>query len=174
ALRTTPRALVGLTLAHAGLGLVVLGITGVTAWHSDKVLSMRTGDTVAFAGRTLTLSKLETTTGPNYEARTARFTVKGQGAPFELRSERRFYPSAQSQTTEAGIHVRPQGNLYVSVGEESGSGIVVRLWNHPLIVWIWLGGLTMALGGAVSLSDRRLRLGAAVRTAVEPQPAAAE
>ena len=174
ALRTTPRALVGLTLAHAGLGLVVLGITGVTAWHSDKVLSMRPGDTVAFAGRTLTLSKLETTTGPNYEARTARFTVKGQGAPFELRSERRFYPSAQSQTTEAGIHVRPQGNLYVSVGEESGSGIVVRLWNHPLIVWIWLGGLTMALGGAVSLSDRRLRLGAAVRTAVEPQPAAAE
>jgi cytochrome c-type biogenesis protein CcmF len=174
ALRTTPRALVGLTLAHAGLGLVVLGITGVTAWHSDKVLSMRPGDTVAFAGRTLTLSKLETTAGPNYEARTARFTVKGQGAPFELRSERRFYPSAQSQTTEAGIHVRPQGNLYVSVGEESGAGIVVRLWNHPLIVWIWLGGLTMALGGAVSLSDRRLRLGAAVRTAVEPQPAAAE
>ena len=70
--------------------------------------------------------------------------------------------------------MRPLGNLYVSVGEESSSGLVVRLWNHPLIVWIWLGGLTMAAGGAVSLSDRRLRLGAAVRAPVEPQPVAAE
>ncbi|WP_293898560.1 heme lyase CcmF/NrfE family subunit [Phenylobacterium sp.] len=174
AVRTTPRALFGLTFAHAGLGLVVLGITGVTAWHSDKVLSMQPGDTVAFAGRTLTLSALETVQGPNYEARQARFTVKGKGAPYTLSSERRFYPSAQSQTTEAGIHVRPWGNLYVSVGEESASGIVVRLWNHPLIVWIWLGGMTMAFGGAVSLSDRRLRLGAAVKPAVLAQPVAAE
>jgi cytochrome c-type biogenesis protein CcmF len=135
AVRTTPRAIVGLTLAHLGLGLVTLGITGVTAWHSDKVLSMRPGDTVAFAGRTITLSALENANGPNYEARRARFTVKGAGAPYEMRSERRFYPSAQSQTTEAGIRVRPLGNLYVSVGEESDQGIVVRLWNHPLIVW---------------------------------------
>jgi cytochrome c-type biogenesis protein CcmF len=174
AIRTTPRALIGLTLAHAGLGLVALGITGVTAWHTDKVLSMQPGDTVAFAGRTLTLSALETVNGPNYEARQARFSVKGQGAPYTLTSERRFFPSAQSQTTEAGIHVRPLGNLYVSVGEESGAGIVVRLWNHPLIVWIWLGGFTMAAGGAVSLSDRRLRLGAAVKPAILAQPAAAE
>jgi len=171
AVRTTPRAIVGLTLAHLGLGLVTLGITGVTSWHTDKVLSMRPGDTVAFAGRTITLSALETTNGPNYEARRARFSVKGAGAPYELRSERRFYPSAQSQTTEAGIRVRPSGNLYISVGEESDQGIVVRLWNHPLIVWIWLGGFTMAAGGAVSLSDRRLRLGASVRAPTpEPQP----
>jgi cytochrome c-type biogenesis protein CcmF len=163
AIRTTPRAMLGLTLAHAGLGLVVLGITGVTAWKSDKVLNMHAGQSVAFAGRTLTLSAVEAVNGPNYEARQARFTVTGQGAPYTLISERRFYPSAQSQTTEAGIHVRPLGNLYVSVGEESATGLVVRMWDHPLIVWIWLGGFTMALGGAVSLSDRRLRLGAAVK-----------
>ena len=175
AIRTTPRAMVGLTLAHAGVGLLVLGITGVTSWHSDKVVSMRPGDSVVFAGRTLTLTTLETVNGPNYEARQARLTVTGEGAPYTLISERRFFPSAQSQTTEAGIHVRPQGNLYVSVGEESATGVVVRMWDHPLIVWIWLGGVTMALGGAVSLSDRRLRLGASVKApVVQAQPVAAE
>ena len=70
--------------------------------------------------------------------------------------------------------MRPLGNLYISVGEESPQGIVVRLWDHPLIVWIWLGGFVMAAGGAVSLSDRRLRLGAAVKAPVLAQPAPAE
>ncbi|MBX3482335.1 heme lyase CcmF/NrfE family subunit [Phenylobacterium sp.] len=167
--RTTPRAIVGLTLAHLGLGLLCLGVTGVTAWESDKVLNMRPGETVAFAGRELTLTVVETTRGPNWEARTARFAVKGATGGYDLRSERRFFPSAQSQTTEAGIRVGPLGNLYVSVGEESPQGIVVRLWNHPLIVWIWIGGFVMALGGAVSLSDRRLRIGSLVK-APPPQP----
>jgi len=174
AIRTTPRAIVGLTLAHAGLGLLSLGVTGVTAWHSDKVLNMRPGDTVKFAGRKLTLDALGTVDGPNYQARQARFAVSGQGAPYALVSERRFYPSAQSQTTEAGIRVGLRGNLYVSVGEETAAGVVVRLWNHPLIVWIWIGGFTMALGGAVSLSDRRLRVGAALKPAARPQTVAAE
>jgi cytochrome c-type biogenesis protein CcmF len=175
AVRTTPRAMLGLTLAHAGLAFVVLGITGVTAWKSDKVLSMHPGQSVAFAGRTITLSTLADANGPNYQARQAQFTITGQGAPYTLTSERRFYPSAQSQTTEAGIRVRPLGNLYISVGEESASGMVVRMWSHPLIVWIWLGGFTMAAGGAVSLSDRRLRLGAAVKAPVTvAQPMAAE
>lgn len=158
----------GLTLAHAGIGLLVLGITGVTAWDSDKVLTMRPGDSVVFAGRTLTLASFDTVTGTNYEARQARFNVTGQGKPYTLLSEKRFYASAKSQTTEAGIQVSPLGNFYVSIGEESPQGVVVRLWDHPLIIWIWIGGFIMALGGAVSLSDRRLRLGAAVRPAPGP------
>src|SRR5262249_31613150 len=138
-IRTTPRAIAGLALAHLGLGLVTLGITGVTAWDSDKVLNMRPGQTIAFAGRTLTLDGVETVQGPNYEARRGDFTVRGRLGSYALESERRFYPSAQSQTTEAGIHASPLGNFYVSVGDESGQGLVVRLWSHPLIVWIWLG-----------------------------------
>ncbi len=166
---TTPRAIWGLVLSHAGLGLLTLGITGVTSWESDKVLNMRPGDTVAFAGRELKLEALEMGQGPNYEARRAVFAVKGPGPDYVLRSERRFYPSAQSQTTEAGIRVGLLGNLYVSVGEESAQGVIVRLWNHPLIVWIWVGGFVMSIGGLVSLSDRRLRIGASVKA---PQPAA--
>ena len=68
----------------------------------------------------------------------------------------------------------PLGNLYVSIGEESPQGVVVRLWNHPLIVWIWIGGFAMAIGGAISLSDRRLRVGALVKPQVpqaHPVPA---
>ncbi|HET6969935.1 MAG TPA: cytochrome c-type biogenesis CcmF C-terminal domain-containing protein, partial [Phenylobacterium sp.] len=172
-IRTTPRALVGLALAHAGLGLLTLGITGVTSWHQDKVLNMRPGDVTAFAGRTLTLTALEDVQGPNWRARQARFAVRSAGGAYELVSQRRFYPSAQQQTTEAGIHATPLGALYVSEGDETGQGVIVRLWSHPLVVWIWIGGFTMALGGAVSLSDRRLRLGALVK-APQLQPLAAE
>ncbi len=174
AVRTTPRAIVGLVVAHAGLGLLTLGITGVTSWETDKVLNMRPGDSVAFAGRTITMSAFETVNGPNYEARQARFEVKGPIGQYSLRSEKRFHPSAQSQTTEAGIRVGALGNLYISVGEESPAGVVVRMWNHPLIVWIWIGGFTMSIGGLISLSDRRLRVGAATRTQPIGQPVAAE
>ncbi|OHB26723.1 MAG: c-type cytochrome biogenesis protein CcmF [Phenylobacterium sp. RIFCSPHIGHO2_01_FULL_69_31] len=174
AIRTTPRSIVGLVTAHAGLGLLTLGITGVTAWDSDKVLNMKVGDSVAFAGRTLTLTDYDIVEGPNYQAKRAQFAVKGPMGAYDLRSEKRWYPSAQSQTTEAGIRVGPLGNLYVSVGEESEAGVIVRLWDHPLIVWIWIGGFVMSAGGAVSLSDRRVRVGAAVKTLPVGQPVAAE
>ncbi|MBJ7411116.1 MAG: heme lyase CcmF/NrfE family subunit [Phenylobacterium sp.] len=174
AIRTTPRSIVGLVTAHAGLGLLTLGITGVTAWDSDKVLNMKVGDSVAFAGRTLTLTDYDIVEGPNYQAKRAQFAVKGPMGTYDLRSEKRWYPSAQSQTTEAGIRVGPLGNLYVSVGEESEAGVIVRLWDHPLIVWIWIGGFVMSAGGAVSLSDRRVRVGAAVKTLPVGQPVAAE
>jgi cytochrome c-type biogenesis protein CcmF len=177
-IRTTPIAVFGLVMAHAGLGLLTLGVTGVTSWQTDKVLTMHPGDSVAFAGRTVTLDALGPVVGPNYQANQARFIVaRGAGAD-RLTSERRLYASSQTQTTQAGIHVSPLGNFYVSVGDEQGGGVVVRLWNHPLIMWIWAGGFLMALGGLVSLSDRRLRLGvpsrAPARAAASPVPAAAE
>ena len=156
---TTPRSIWGLVLSHAGLGMLTLGITGVTSWESDKVLNMRPGETVEFAGRVLTLQSLDMARGPNYEARRAILIVRGPGPDYSLRSERRFYPSAQSQTTEAGIRVGLLGNLYVSVGEESAQGVVVRLWHHPLIVWIWIGGFVMFVGGPASPSGCRLRGG---------------
>jgi cytochrome c-type biogenesis protein CcmF len=175
-IRTTPRSIWGLTVAHLGLGLLALGITGVTAWDSDKVLNMKPGQSTEFAGRTLTMLALETVQGPNYEARRARFEVKQGEGRYTFRSERRFYPTAQSQTTEAAIRVSPLGNYYVQVGEESEAGIVVRMWNHPLIVWIWIGGFAMSAGGLISLSDRRLRLGAGIREQplAQARPVAAE
>jgi cytochrome c-type biogenesis protein CcmF len=175
--RNTPSAVFGLAMAHAGLGLLTLGVTGVTSFQSDKVLTMRPGDSVAFAGRTIRLDALGPMDGPNYQARQARFVVGRGGGSYRLTSERRFYPSSQTQTTQAGIRVTPLGNLYLSVGDEQQGGVVVRMWCHPLIVWIWAGGFLMALGGLVSLSDRRLRLGVPSRAparSAAPVPAAAE
>jgi len=172
-IRTTPPGVIGLSLAHAGLGLLLLGIAGVTAWQQDTVLTMQPGQTTTFAGRTVTLTSLELVDGPNYQAREAKFAVHGWAGDYALVGQRRAY--ATSQTTEAAVHVTPLGNLYVSVGDPQDGGIVVRMWSHPLIMWIWTGGFLMAAGGLVSLSDRRLRLGAPVRTPqLQPVPAAAE
>ena len=92
--------------------------------------------------------------------------VEGGGQPFLMLSEKRFYPSSQTQTTEAGIRGEAMGNLYISVGESATLGAAtVRLWWHPLVGWIWGGAMIMALGGVLSLSDRRTRLAMPARKA---------
>jgi cytochrome c-type biogenesis protein CcmF len=172
-IRTTPPGVIGLSMAHAGLGLLLLGVAGVTAWQQDKVTVMQPGQSVAFAGRTIALESVQLVEGPNYQARQARFTVSGPLGAYELVGERRAYST--SQTTEAAVHVTPLGNLYVSVGDPQDGGVVVRMWSHPLIVWIWTGGFLMAAGGLVSLTDRRLRLGAPARApALQPIAVPAE
>ena len=172
-IRTTPPGVVGLSIAHAGLGLLLLGVVGVSAWQTDKVLTMRPGENTTFAGRTIALQAITLADGPNYQARQAHFAVSGRGGSYKLTAERRAF--ATSQTTQAAIHVSPLGNLYISGGDEQDGGVVVRLWNQPFIMWIWFGGFVMAGGGLVSLSDRRLRLGVAVRAAAPLLvPAAAE
>ncbi len=158
-IRTTPLAVWGVAIAHAGLGVSTIGITAITAWTASEVVTMVPGQTIEFAGRRITLDALGAATGPNYQAEQGRFRIEGQGRPFLMVSEKRFYPSSQSQTTEAGIHGEAMGNLYISVGESATPGAAtVRLWWHPLVGWIWGGAMIMALGGALSLSDRRLRL----------------
>ena len=161
-LRATPLAVWGMTSAHAGLGVTAIGITAVTAWQSSKVLTMKVGQTVELAGAQYTLNSLGEANGPNYQAAQARFTVTTHSGSRTLVSERRLFPASQTTTTQAGIGTGFLGNVYISIGEQSADGgLVVRLWDHPLVDWIWAGGFLMALGGAASLSDRRFRVGAA-------------
>jgi len=170
-IRTTPLAFWAVAVAHAGLGVTTIGVTAITAWTASEVVTMLPGQTIDFAGRRVTLDALGPEIGPNYQAQQARFRVEGEGRPFLMLSEKRFYPSSQSQTTEAGIHGETMGNLYISVGESETLGAVtVRLWWHPLVGWIWGGALIMAFGGALSLSDRRMRLAMPAR---KPTPARA-
>jgi cytochrome c-type biogenesis protein CcmF len=171
--RATPLAVWGLVLAHAGLGVTTLGVTGVTAWQSNKVLTMAAGDHAALAGETVTLDRVQIVRGPNYEANQARFTVAGFGGERTLISERRFFPTSQTTTTVAGIGFGVLGDVYVSIGDQDPrGGLVVRMWDHPLVGWIWAGGLIMALGGMLSLADRGLRRVALKRTApTRPQGA---
>ncbi len=170
--RTTPLATYGFVLAHAGLGVTALGITAITAFQTDKVLNMSPGQTAELAGQQITLESVLPAQGPNYQSTEARFKVVGRTGERTLISQRRFYPVSQTQTTQAGIGVGVLGNTYVSVGDPSPDGsIVVRMWDHPLVDWIWAGAFLMAFGGMLSLADRRLRVGfaaPAVRTVVQP------
>ena len=167
-IRTTPLAFWAVAVAHAGLGITTIGITAMSAWTVSEVVTMVPGQTIEFAGRRITLDALGPATGPNYRADQARFRVEGGGQPFLMLSEKRFYPSSQTQTTEAGIRGEATGNLYISVGESATlGGATVRLWWHPLVGWIWGGAMIMALGGLLSLSDRRMRLAMPAR---KPKP----
>jgi cytochrome c-type biogenesis protein CcmF len=172
-IRTTPLAVYGMVLAHAGLGVTTAGVSAMSAWETSKVLVMRPGQTETIDGAQVTLIDVRRLTGPNYEAEQALFSVIDGGSRFDMSSERRFYPVSGTQTTEAGIEVGFLGNNYVAIGERSGAGIVVRLYHHPLVAWIWGGALLMSLGGAVSLGDRRLRVGVPVRAASKLVPAGA-
>jgi cytochrome c-type biogenesis protein CcmF len=169
--RATPLAVAGLVIAHAGLGVTTIGVASVSAWQTNKVLSMSPGQSVRLAGHTITMEAVRPIMGPNYEANQARFEVSGPFGARTLVSERRLYPASQTTTTDAGIGVGLLGNIYISVADPNpDGGLTVRMWNHPFVDWIWAGGLLMAFGGVVSLADRSLRVAKVERRAT---PAAA-
>jgi cytochrome c-type biogenesis protein CcmF len=176
-IRATPLAVLGLVMAHAGLGVLTLGVTGMTSWQTNKVLTMVTGQSVSLAGKTITLDSLQNVPGPNYEATQAQFNVVSRLGHRTLVSQRRVFPVSQTHTTVAAIGLGLFGNTYISIGDPNPDGsLVVRMWDHPLVDWIWGGGLIMAMGGAISLADRGLRVGAAnrvFRPAAAAQPVTA-
>jgi cytochrome c-type biogenesis protein CcmF len=174
--RGLPRAAYGTVLAHAGIGLAVIGIVATTAWQSEVVLSMKPGDSAQIAGYELTFRGVAPGQGANYQDQIGLMTVTRSGSPVtELTPAKRTYDAPRQTTTEAAIHVAWRGDLYAVLGDEiAGGGFVVRLYFNPLVRLIWLGALVMALGGAFSLSDRRLRIGAprrARRRTLAPTPA---
>jgi len=160
-IRTTPGAFYGLVLGHMGLGFVVAAITTVMAWQEENILAMRPGDITRIGGYQVELLSVDVMQGPNYEAERGRFAFSDRGEVFKiLEPERRFYRVQQKQTTQTGIHTNLLWNLYVAIGEQDNQGKwTVRLYYHPLAPWLWFGGICMALGGFISLSDRRFRVG---------------
>jgi cytochrome c-type biogenesis protein CcmF len=170
----TPRGVWGMVMAHAGLGITAIGITAVSAFQSNIVLDMKPGQHTELAGQQVTMESVERVRGPNYDANRATFAVDTWYGVRRLISERRSYPASSTQTTEAAIGMSIFGNTYISLGDpDAGGGLVVRMWDHPFVDWIWAGALLMALGGAVSLSDRRLRLGVPQQAALRLGAAAA-
>ena len=170
---TLPRATYGVIVAHLGMGLLIIGIAGAEAWKSESVIAMREGETTLFAGSSLTLQGVKREVGPGYESRRADFTMSTAAgiAPRSLAPELRFYTARQMQTTEAAIRSGPLGNLYVSIGEPDDAGRwTVRLYFHPLILWIWVGAALMAAGGFLSLSSGRLLASLRQPSHVSPQP----
>ena len=156
---TLPRSSYGVIVAHLGMGLLVLGITGSTAWKSENVIAMRAGETTTFAGYTIALHDVKEASGPDYDVQRAFMTVSrgADGIATPITPELRFYHARQTQTTEAAIQSGPLANLYISIGEQDDGGRwAVRFYHHPLVVWIWIGALAMAAGGVLSLSGGKL------------------
>ena len=174
--RITPRSVYGLVLAHAGIGIAVAGITAMSAWKAETLTSLPVGGQLEVGGYQVRLEAVTAENGPNYQAERGTFEIS-RGGRFvtTLSTERRYYPVRKSQTTEAGISTNLLANIYLAIGEKNGANEwTVRAYYHPLAPWIWFGPLIMALGGFVSLSDRRFRVGAPRRSRAAPALVPAE
>ena len=171
-----PRAAWGRTLAHFGLAVTVAGVTGAGLWQVESIQIMRPGDKVEVSGYEFTFEGAENVRGPNYGAERGTFTVRDDGQVVaKLSGERRRYFVSGDETTEAGIHTTAMYDLYAVLGEPNGKGgWTTRLYYKPLVPWLWLGSIIMVLGGIVSLTDRRLRIGAPSRRSSRAVPAPAE
>jgi len=169
-----PRSAWGSAFAHIGLGVSLLGIIGVTQWGSEQIVSLRPGDKVSLRQYEFTFDGATPRSGPNYSDLVVKFTVRRHGERIGvMEPAKRTFATRQMTTTEAALLSRGFSQLYVSLGDTNADGsIAVRIYHKPLVLLIWLGCIVMVFGGGLSLSDRRLRVGAPkpakARTALQP------
>jgi cytochrome c-type biogenesis protein CcmF len=164
-----PRSAWGTAFAHLGLGITLLGIVGETQWGAERIVSLKPGDKVAVRNYDVTFDRTFNRTGPNYTELAAAFTVRRHGEIVGvMEPSKRNFASRQMTTTESALMARGVSQLYLSLGDINPDGsVAIRLYYKPLVLLIWLGCVVMAFGGGLSLSDRRLRVGA-------PKPARAK
>ena len=155
----------GRVVAHAGLGVTIAGVAGLTAWQTEDIRVMKEGDSLTLSGYEVTLESVERVQGPNYISTTGTVHLSKNGNEIALLyPEKRFYPVARMPTTEAAIDGGIMRDVYVVIGDpQDGGGWAFRTYVKPLANWIWGGSILMAIGGALSLSDRRYRVAAGAR-----------
>ena len=160
-----PRADWGKMVAHSGLGITMMGVCGLMAWQQEDIRVAQFGEPFDVGAYTITLDDVRRSEGPNFLSTTGFVTLSQDGREIaQLRPEKRIYPVAQMPTTEAAIDYNLLRDVYVVIGDaQSGGGWAVRTYIKPLTNWIWIGAGLMALGGVLSLSDRRFRVAAGAR-----------
>ncbi|MCI5096035.1 MAG: heme lyase CcmF/NrfE family subunit [Rhodobacteraceae bacterium] len=162
-----PRADWGKMVAHSGLGITMFAIAGLTAWEVEDIRVTKLNEAFTVGGYELTLTEVRDVKGPNYISTMGTVEITRNGRPVtELFPEKRDYPVARMPTTEAAIDYRFLRDLYVVIGDEQADGgWTIRTYIKPFANWIWGGCILMALGGFLSLSDRRFRVAAGARKA---------
>ena len=158
-----PRSAWGTAFGHFGIGMTLLGIVVVTAWGAERIAALRPGESVDITHYRLSFDGMFNRSGPNYREVVAHFTVRRSNGDIlgSMEPSRRTFPSRNMATTEAALMRRGVSQIYLSLGDPAADGSVpVRLYFKPLVLLIWLGALIMFVGGGLSLSDRRLRVGA--------------
>jgi len=172
--RGLPRAAWGAAIAHAGIGIVAAGISGM-GLAQEKLVAMAPGESTMLAGYEWRLEGVRDVEGPNWTARRATISVIRDGQVLHvMEPSRRWFPVARQNTTEVAIRTNLLFDLYAVIGEEDTAAgqAIIRIHFNLLAPWIWLGSAIMALGGGLSLSDRRVRVSApSRRTAAQGAPA---
>lgn len=168
-----PRADWGKTTAHAGFGATLAAIAALTAWQTEDIRVLRPGESFALGAYTVSLMEVHDELGPNYQTTRAEMELRRDGALIAvLNPEKRFYPVAQMPTTEAGIDHSLARDVYLVLGDpQAGGGYAVRSYIKPFVNWIWIGVALMAVGGVLSLTDRRHRRAAGAVRAPDAVPA---
>jgi cytochrome c-type biogenesis protein CcmF len=171
-----PRADWGKAVAHAGMGVMITAVAGHLAWMEEDIRVAQVGERFAVGAYEVELRSVEEIEGPNFISERAEMAVWRDGREVAVvHPEKRFYPVAQMPTTEAGIDNGFLRDLYLVIGDrQADGGYAVRTYIKPLSNWIWGGAILMALGGLLSLSDRRLRVAAGADKARAPAAVAAE
>jgi len=147
---------IGMLIAHLGIGLLILGVTGSSNWQEEKIVRLKIDTSTQINKYNIFFKEISEIKGPNYLAIKANFTVfdKNQNFITDLKPENRYYPITNIFTTEASIHTNLSRDLYIVLGEGNlKDGWVVKVYHNPLVIWIWIGALIIFIGGIVSINN---------------------
>jgi len=177
--QTVGAALIGMCLAHLGVGMFAIGASGVESYKIEKDVALKPGGSFTIAGYEFTFVNAANVTGPNYDAVEATVTVTHDGHPVTvLKPQKRHFWVQQTDNSKAAISVNWARDLFVAMGNPLGENAwSMRIQYKPLVRYIWLGAIVMALGGLLAATDRRYRLKVpadAPQPSVTPPPGRAE
>ena len=145
----------GMLIAHLGIGLLILGVTGSSNWQEEKIARLNINTSAQINKYNIIFKEINEIKGPNYLAIKANFGVYDKNKNFitKLEPENRYYPISNIFTTEASIHTNLSRDLYIVLGEGNlNEGWVVKIYHNPLVIWIWIGAFVIFIGGMVSIS----------------------
>ena len=142
-------------IAHLGVGLLILGITGSSIWQEEKIIRMKIEEKTKIEKYNIVFKEINEIRGSNYLALRGSFLVYDhkKNVITKLKPENRFYPITNNFTTEASIHTNLLRDLYIVLGEGNlKNGWTVRIYYNPLVIWIWIGAMVIFVGGITSIN----------------------
>ena len=152
---TKPKVYKSMVIAHIGVSLLILGITGSSMWQKEKIERMKINDEIIIHNYNIIFKEIKEVAGKNYTALQGKFWIYNKKKIIAvLNPENRFYPVTRNSTTEASIHTNLLRDLYIVLGDgNEKDGWVVRVYYNPLVIWIWIGAFIIFLGGLLSINN---------------------
>jgi cytochrome c-type biogenesis protein CcmF len=142
-------------ISHLGVGFLILGITGSSVWQEENITRMKVNDKTTISNYNIVLKEIKEVAGPNYYALEGNFLVYSNNKVITvLKPQKRIYTITKKTTSEVSIHTNLLRDLYIVLGDgDMNEGWVVRIYNNPLVIWIWIGVLIIFSGGLLSLKN---------------------